>query len=117
MRLVFDVVRDGLFAINSSAEQMAEARQQVTTGRRINQASDDPIGTVQAIAEHSTLATIDAYTGSANAASARLAAADTVLTHMIDKLTAAITTTAGARGSTATGEIRTAAALQIRGLR
>jgi flagellar hook-associated protein 3 FlgL len=117
MRLIFDVVRDGLFSINSIAEQMAEARTQVTTGRRINQASDDPLGTALAIGEHGTIATIDAYTGTANAASSRLAAADTVLTHFIDKLTAAITTTAGARGSTATAEIRTAASQQLRGLR
>jgi flagellar hook-associated protein 3 FlgL len=117
MRVTFDVVRDGLFAINSTAEQMDAAREQVTTGRKIVQPSDDPIGTAQAIGEHATLSTIDAYTGTANAASSRLAAADTVLNGYIDKLTSALSTAAGARGSTSTTEIRTAAALQIRGLR
>src|SRR6476659_9513888 len=117
MRLIFDVVRDGLAAINSSAQQMAAARDQVTTGRRINEASDDPMGYSQAVGEHSTISTIDAYTGTANAASARLAAADTVLNGFVDKLTSALATTAGARGSTATDQVRTAAAQQLRGLR
>jgi flagellar hook-associated protein 3 FlgL len=117
MRLIFDVVRDGLFAINSSAEQMATARQQVTTGRRTSAASEDPTAAAQAIGEHATIGTIDAYTSTASAASARLAAADTVLNGYIDKLTAAITAAMGARGSTATADSRAAAALQIRGLR
>src|SRR5262245_32590276 len=116
MRVVFDVVRDGLFAINSTLEQMADARQQVTTGRRINALSDDPAGVVQAVGEHSTIASLDAYTGTANAASARLAAADTVLNGIVDKLTSALSTTAAARGSTSTPDSRAAYAQQIRAL-
>ena len=35
MRVIFDVLRDGLRPINTAAEQMAEARQQVSSGRRM----------------------------------------------------------------------------------
>jgi flagellar hook-associated protein 3 FlgL len=117
MRVVFDVIRDGLFAINSTLEQMADARQQVTTGRRINALSDDPVGVVQAVGEHTTMASIDAYTSTADAASARLAAADTILNGFVDKLTASITTAAAARGSTSTPDSRAAYAQQLRGYR
>lgn len=117
MRMVFDVIRDGLVALNSTSEQMAAARQQVTTGRRINQLSDDPLGVAQAVGERETMGQIDAYTKTASAASSRLAAADTVLSGYIDKLTSAITTVTGAIGSTSTPETRTAAAAQLRGLR
>jgi flagellar hook-associated protein 3 FlgL len=89
----------------------------VTTGRRINAISDDPTGVAQAIGEHATIGGIDAYTSTASAASSRLAAADTVMNGIVDKLTSAITTVTGARGSTATAATRTAAAAQIRGLR
>jgi flagellar hook-associated protein 3 FlgL len=117
MRVVFDVVRDGLFAINSTLEQMADARQQVTTGRRINALSDDPAGVVSAVGEHSTIATLDAYTSTADAASARLAAADTVLNGYVDKLTASLTAATAARGSTSTPDSRAAYAQQIRAYR
>jgi len=106
-----------LFAINSTLEQMAEARQQVTTGRRINAISDDPAAVVQAVGEHATMATLDAYTSTANAAAARLAAADTVLTGFINKISGAITTAAAARGSMSTPESRAAYAQQIRAYR
>lgn len=117
MRMVFDVVRDGLVAINATAEQMAAAREQVTTGRRLNNISDDPTAAAQAIGEHTTMGGIDAYTSTASAASSRLAAADTVMNGYIDKLTAALSATLSARGSTATPATRTAASAQIRGLR
>jgi flagellar hook-associated protein 3 FlgL len=117
MRVLYDVVRDGLTAINAAAEQMAEARTQVSTGRRLHVASDDPVGSAQAIAERATIGSLDAYTSTASAASSRLAAADTAMTAIIDKLTAALTTAAGARGSTSTPLSRTAAAGLIRGLR
>jgi flagellar hook-associated protein 3 FlgL len=117
MRVIYDVYRDGLAALNAAKDQLARAQEQVSTGRRINAAGDDPLGTQQAILERDTMSTIDAYTRSADSASARLASADSVLTAYSDKLTSAITTAVGAQGTQVTDAARSAAAENIRSLR
>ena len=117
MRVIYDVLRDGLSNINRAADQMAEARHEVSSGRRIQVASDDPMGSQQAIGERATLGTIDAYRRSSDSAAARLAAADTVLSGMIDKISAAIVQGTAGSGSEVAPAARTAIVQAIRGLR
>jgi flagellar hook-associated protein 3 FlgL len=117
MRIPYDVVRDGLSAINRAAENMAAAERQVSTGRRLAGVGDDPLAAQQAIAEHAGLGAIDAYSTSVNSAAARLASADATLTSFGDKLGAVIVTGLSARGSTITAAARSAAADAVRGLR
>jgi flagellar hook-associated protein 3 FlgL len=117
MRIIYDLFRDGLSAINAAADDLAIARQQVATGQRLSRASDDPLSAQQAIGERAALATIDAYTQASSSASSRLAAADNVLNGVIDKITAALVAGSSARGSNVDATARSAAAEQIRGLR
>jgi len=117
MRVTYDVIRDGLTAINKASDQLAAARLQVTTGRRVQGPSGDPRGVQQAIGEHTEMGTLDSYTRSAQSASSRLAAVDTVLADVVDKLTASIVAATSARGSTATPASRAAAAQALRGYR
>jgi flagellar hook-associated protein 3 FlgL len=117
MRVIYDVFRDGLDAINTAAGQLAKAREQVSTGRRINAASDDPLAMRQAVNEHATMGAVDAYSRSRDSAAARLAVADNVLSTMTDKLTAAVVAGASAQGSTTTAASRAATANQVRSLR
>jgi flagellar hook-associated protein 3 FlgL len=117
MRILYDVVRDGLTSINQAADELAAARAQVSSGRRITTASDDPIGAQQAVGEHATLGAIDAYSRSRDAAAARLAAADSLLSSFGDKLTAAIVAGLGARGSAVSASARAAASAAVAGLR
>jgi flagellar hook-associated protein 3 FlgL len=117
MRVIFDVMRDGLSAINTAANQFARAQQEVATGRRINGVSDDPLGAGQAIGEHATMAAIDAYTRTSHSAAAKLSATDNVLGSIVDKLSSAIVTGTSARGSSVDATARDAAAAAIRGLR
>jgi flagellar hook-associated protein 3 FlgL len=117
MRVIYDLFRDGMSAINDAAADLALARQQVATGRRITQPSDDPLAAEQAIGEHATLASIDAYTRTTASAAARLAAADNVLNGIVDKITSALVAGTSARGSNVDASARTAAAAQVRGLR
>ena len=117
MRVLFDVQRDGLAAINAPAEQLLKARMEITTGRRVNVASDDPLSARQAVDEHATLAGLDAYSRTGGAATSRLSVADSALASYVDKLTAAIVTAQGAQGSHATADSRAAAAAQITALR
>jgi flagellar hook-associated protein 3 FlgL len=117
MRSIFDITRDGLTAINTAADQLAKFQEQLSTGRALRVPSDDPMATARAIGEHAELSTIAAYTQAADAASARQGAADSIMSDMIDKLTAALTTATSAAGTTATPATRDAAAAQLKGLR
>ena len=117
MRVIYDVFRDGLQAINTAAGQLAKAREQVSTGRRINATSDDPLAMRQAVNEHATIGAVDAYSRSRDSAAARLAVADNVLSTITDKLTAAVVAGTSAQGSTTTAASRAAIALQVRSLR
>ena len=60
MRVIFDMLRDGLPTINSAAEDLAQAQQDVATGRRLHGLSDDPLAIRGAVGEHATLGTLDA---------------------------------------------------------
>jgi flagellar hook-associated protein 3 FlgL len=117
MRVIYDLMRDGLSAINDAASALDEARQQVATGRRLNGASDDPLGMQQAVSEYSTIAGLDAYTRTRDSAAARLSAADNVLSGMVDKISAAIVAGTSVRGSTADASARAAAVQTVTGLR
>ena len=117
MRVIYDVFRDGLDAINTAAGQLAKGREQVSTGRRINAASDDPLAMRQAVNEHATMGAVDAYSRSRDSAAVRLAVADNVLSTMTDKLTAAVVAGTSAQGSTTTAASRAATASQVRSLR
>lgn len=117
MRVVYDLFRDGLSAINTAASQLETARQQVATGQRIAVASDDPLGMQEAIGEHSTLAALDAYTRSRDSAAARLGAADNVLSSIVDKISSAVVAGTGARGSEVDATARAALSQTVRSLR
>lgn len=117
MRIIFDVVRDGLSAINTAANQMARAEQQMSTGRRVSGAGDDPLAVQQAIGERATMGAIDAYKRTNASAASRLAAVDSVLTGIGDKLTAASVAGLSGQGSGVSPEARSAAAQRVRSLR
>lgn len=117
MRIIFDVIRDGLSAINTANRQLGEAQQRMASGRRVSGAGDDPLAVQQAIGERATISAIDAYTRTNATASARLAAVDTVLSGLGDKLTAASVSALSARGTHVDPAARAAASAQIRSLR
>jgi flagellar hook-associated protein 3 FlgL len=117
MRVPYDVVRDGLSAINLAAQRMADAQRQVSTGRRIARAGDDAAATQQAVSEHATLATTDAYSRTGGTAAARLTTADSLLSSFGDKLGAVIVAAMSAQGSSVTAAARSAAADAVTGLR
>lgn len=117
MRVTFDPVRDGLAAINSVADKLTSAQRQLASGRRVNQVSDDPQAVRQAIGAHAELGALDAYRRSGDSAAGRLHAADAALGALVDKLTSASAVVHGARGSSATDDVRRAAAVQVRALR
>lgn len=117
MRIIFDVIRDGLSAINAANEQLSTAQRQLASGRRVAGAGDDPLAVQQAIGERATLGALDAYSRTSQSAASQLAAADAVLTGLTDKLTAASVAGASARGAHIDTAARLAAAERVRSLR
>jgi len=117
MRITFQEQTSGVGALQIAAEQLSRAQREVTTGRRVNVPSDDPIAARTVVQEHSELASLDAYRRSADTAASRLSAADTALSGLIELYSQATATAAGGRGTTATPEAREAIAASIRGVR
>jgi flagellar hook-associated protein 3 FlgL len=117
MRMTFNIIRDGLSAINTAAEDMARAQHQVSSGRAYRVPSDNPGAAQRTVGEYAELGALDSYRRSADAAQSRLAAMDSAMADIVDKLTASISTAQGARGSEVTPEAREAIADAIAGLR
>lgn len=118
MRITFgQLFEDGMRDINRINEEMADAQRRVSSGRRINSPTDDPMGTAQAIREHASMSTIDAYERTADAATSRLAVMDSALSDVINQLTAAKVNATAARGSGRTAAQLAAYSADIIGIR
>ena len=117
MRVTFDIIRDGIPAIDAATSAMAEAQAQVATGNRMQSIADDPAAASRAVGEHTELGLIDSYTSTANAVASRQSAVDSTLTDVINQLTSGLASATGAQGSTATQQTRDAAADALTGIR
>lgn len=83
------LVRDQISALQATATAMSRAQQQLTTGRRIAVASDDPVGARDVMAMDGRLRAITQYRRGLDAAKARIALQDNVTTSMSTLLTRA----------------------------
>lgn len=117
MRVTFNNLNDGVASLQVAAAALDRAQDQLATGKRLRAASDDPAAAGRAVGNRAEIAAFDAYTKSGEAAEARLATIDTVLSSIIERVSEAKVTATGARGTTATQPVRDAAARQIEGIR
>jgi flagellar hook-associated protein 3 FlgL len=116
------VTYNGTFITNRaelerSSERLAEWQQQVSSGRRVNAASDDPAAASAGIRERNQIAVQDQYSAAADSANARLTVIDTVLSDVLLRLDDSRVAILSARGSQVTPEQREAAARQLESLR
>jgi flagellar hook-associated protein 3 FlgL len=118
MRITFQSqYRDASAAINEASSQLVKIQTQVSTGYRVNKPSDDPSASSHAINERAEMAMVEQYSRAANNMASRLNVTDTVLSHIIEKLTAATSAVMSAQGSESTVSQREAAAQKLEGLR
>lgn len=117
IRVTFGEQHGGVSQLQTAAQELALAQRAVTSGRRVNVASDDPMAARKIVQERAELRALDAYQHSADTAASRLSAADTALSGLIELYTQVLSTAAGGRGTTATDEARAALAASIRGNR
>jgi flagellar hook-associated protein 3 FlgL len=87
MRITTQMTTAGVLGnINNVQQQLANTQQQLSTGLRINQPSDDPYGTSLAIQLKNDMATLGNYQSSVTDGTAWASAADTSLTNVMSML-------------------------------
>jgi flagellar hook-associated protein 3 FlgL len=115
MRVTFNsVFRNSLYDINRTAEDTARRQREVSSGKRIEVASDDPSAMSTAILEKAETATIDQYIQANDSVESRLMVVDTVMSDVIRQITTAQSKAAAGRSSILTPTQRTALAGEIR---
>ena len=118
MRVTFATpFRNGVADINRAAEALVERQREVSSGRRVHAASDDPTAAPAILAERAELRALDQYVRATDSVESRLSVVDSTLTHVIETLTAAQTTVAAASNSGLTPQQRQAFSLELRSLR
>jgi flagellar hook-associated protein 3 FlgL len=92
---------------------MQKAQQQVTTGKRINQPSDDPSATMSIMRSGSSLRALDQYRTSITTAQSRLGIEDASLQQLGDLMSRAKVLAVQASGDTATANTRALANSEV----
>lgn len=116
MRVTFgSIFRNGLVDINRAYETLARRQREVSSGRRIEVASDDPSAMVRAMSEKTEMATLDRYQKTTDTVESRLMVADAVFSDIINQITFAQTRAGAGRNSFLTTEQRNAIASELRG--
>jgi flagellar hook-associated protein 3 FlgL len=116
MRVTFgSIFRNGLIDINRTSEDLARRQREVSSGKRIHAASDDPSAMSTAMGERVEMATLDQFTRTSDSVESRLTVVDTVYTDILNRLTNVQTRAAGGRNSFLTQTQRDALAGEIRG--
>lgn len=117
MRITFNTAYGGSEYLDAAAGQVARARQQVMTGKRVEKPSDDPAAMQRSVEGRGEISTLETYRRTADSALSKLTVIDNTLSAVIDKLTQATVATASVRGSIASTQQREAAALTLEGVR
>ena len=118
MRVTFQSqFRDTSAGIESATQRIIDAQRQVTTGKKLNKPSDDPIAAANSIVERNSISASEQYLRTADGVGSRLSVVDTVLDDILEKLTRAQAVAMAGRGSPTTQVQRDAAAEELRGLK
>jgi flagellin-like hook-associated protein FlgL len=113
---VANMVPDMQYAVQQSQQALSVALQQVSTGLRVNQPSDDPAASANMVISLAGSANVDQYTSNVSAVTSQLDTADSALSSVATALNTAITLgTSGATGSASTAN-RQSIAAQLEGI-
>lgn len=118
MRITFGTqLRHAAVEINQAATRLAEAQQQVASGRRISRASDDPTGAAAAVGDRVTIGALSAFTATVDSTTSRLTLVDSALSNVVDKLSSAQTAVVSASGSVPSASQKQAAIATLKSVR
>ena len=102
---VTSMLPDVQYQIQQSQQNLATANQQLATGMRVNQLSDDPTGSANLVRNLAQSANVDQFTSNVTTLSAKMQTADSAISTMVTSLQSAITIgVAGANGINTAGQ-------------
>ena len=113
---VTNMVPDIQYAMQQSQQALSAALQQVSTGLRVNQPSDDPTASANMVVSLAASANVDQYTSNISSLLPQMNTADSAISSMVTSLNTAITLgTSGATG-TASSSNKQEIAAQVEGV-
>jgi flagellar hook-associated protein 3 FlgL len=116
IRLNPNLVPDLLIAIQQSQQNLTTATQQLSSGRSVNQLSDNPAAVATLVGNHNQTGQDDQFLQNINSLQTRLQTGDSTLSSVVTALTRAISLgTEGANG-TLNASDRQAVAVEVQGL-
>jgi flagellar hook-associated protein 3 FlgL len=116
IRLNPNIVPDLLLSIQRSRENLNTATQQLSSGLRVNQLSDDPSAVAQLVQNHNQTGQDDQFLQNLNGLQSKFQVADSTLSNVVQVLTRAISIgTEGANGTVNAAD-RQAIAGEVQGL-
>lgn len=107
--------RNSLRDIQSTAEAFARAQQQVSSGKRLQQASDDPTQAAIGLRERAEIRAFDRYREANDSVDSRLRVADGVISDIVSTIITAQSKAAQGRTTILTAPQRAALALELDG--
>ncbi len=118
LRVTFNTLfRNTMRDVQRTGSEFARAQEQVSSGRRLQQASDDPAAAVIGLREREEIRAVDRYREANDSVDSRLRVVDSVLSDIVTSLTTAQTRAAAGRTTILTPAQREAIALEIEGVR
>jgi len=116
MRIATTTLYDrGLAAINVAQDNLAISQEQVSTGKRVNTASDDPIAATEILRTTSSLANNTQYIANQAAATQQLGTTDSTLGQVTDLLQSVRTTLVSANNGSLSDSDRASLSTNLKG--
>jgi flagellar hook-associated protein 3 FlgL len=116
MRVDPNMVTDMIAAVQQSQQTLQTALQQVSTGKSVNQPSDNPAASAQMVQNTIETADVDQYTQNVSSVLSTVQTADSALSSVVSSLTQAISVgTEGANGTNSASNEQSLAA-QVQGI-
>ena len=107
---------DVQYEIQQTQQALATATQQLSTGLRVNQPSDDPAASAAMVQSLAATANVDQYTSNINNALSQMQTADSAIASMVSSLNRAITIGTAGANQTESQADRQSAASEVAGV-
>jgi len=113
---VANMVPDMEYNLNQSQQALSVALQQVTTGLRVNQPSDDPQAAATMTISLASSATVDQYTTNISSVTSQMQSADASFSAIVTSLNTAVTLGTSGAGATVSTANKQAIASELQGV-
>jgi flagellar hook-associated protein 3 FlgL len=113
---IANMVPDMQYAVQQSQQALSVALQQVSTGLRVNQPSDDPAASASMVISLASSANVDQYTSNVSATQSQMQTADAAINSVVTSLNTAVTVASAGSTGTSSAANDQALAAQAQGI-